>query len=492
MKMNVANDFARLTAKLRDEGRVDVEVQATGTEEENCIYGLATKGLMYINQYHLDSTVHLVLTELLHNAEEALIKRLFLKESGKSSPVDAATLRSFRSELEQNRKQWQARLKKQPASMRVRFEISKHDFSIIVINAGIPDRAEQNWIQSHLAYGARHLSLEALDEGELNTTQGDGFGLTLSMIALRQAGISAELFTYAPEKDRTVFRLDVPVHLIMEDQIQRIDRGLIREIQDLPAFPEHIARMRDACNSDTASLGQVANIISRDQVVAGQVIRLANSGGFAGGRIADLENAVKVVGLKNIAQLLLNIGTINILKDRYGSSDILLKHPPRVGYFSRALARLHKKSVVADHAFVAGLLHDIGKVVLMARMKGRQTFKLAAAHRDRRTRVQLEEMAMGAGHALIGALLAKKWQYPDILIHAIQQHHTPLGAEAEFKDIVFIVYLANALSDFLDGETSFYAVEPDVLDYFNMTTANAFAMTASTLNQEFMERDAYN
>jgi HD-like signal output (HDOD) protein len=177
-----------------------------------------------------------------------------------------------------------------------------------------------------------------------------------------------------------------------------------------------------------------------------------------------------------------------ILDERYGVTEELLAHPVRVAVYSRTLARKYKLSAIADQAYVAGLLHDIGKIVLVHHMK--QTGSLSSVEktsrfRDRRSQVNLEEIACGADHALIGKLLGEKWNFPDELCMAIGMHHSPLGAPKETRKLAFVVYMANALADYEEGQTEFYSVEPEVLAFFNIATVQAFQMLAGSLNSEY-------
>ena len=484
--MNFERDFARLTEALLEKGAVEIPIPCRGGIEEAVAHGLVSRALASAGKDHLESTLHLVLDELLKNAEQAVLKRAYFKKGNISEPT-AKDCQLFRASLDSALKASRAELRSSPPPrMRVNLSLEKDHIALSVMNRGIPDPLESQHIRERLEMAQGRAKFTGLGQVP-PTPQGLGQGLLLVTLALKQAGISTELMSWAAADNRTNFRVEIPTRLPTPDQLAKIEREIIDEVKGLPSFPEVLHQIRDLCHSEDSSMKQVADAILRDQAMAGQIIKLANSGGYAGGQVADINEAVKVIGLRSIANLLLQVGAFNILSERYGRSEDLVEHPVQVGFFSRSLARLHKRAVLADEAYVAGLLHDIGKVVLLSAMKASSDYQILSKDRDRRSQVHLEEMACGASHALVGALLAHKWKFPELLSAAIRYHHTPRLAPPEHREVVYIVYMANAMADSLARRLDFFAVEPDVLAYFNFTTEDAFKMMAATMNSEFKE-----
>lgn len=484
-------DYVRLAEKLgQKREKIEISLHSLAGPEEQVIYGLLTGVLGDIGQLHLENTVQLVLGELLRNAEAVILAEAYLKTEGKPA-LDS----EFRTQMLENRKSLRKNVPaKGAAGIIFEAELSADSLILSVSNRGGLDEAAVQSIEQRLELAGRQKGIEGLaDLPDMDTSTGRGLGLVVAILSLRNVGISRHLFYYQHTEKRTTFTFEVPVNLASQNKLKEIETGLIAEVKDLPSLPEQLNRIMQLCDSPDSSIKQIAGEIQRDQTIAGQLIKLANSGGFAGGRIVDLEEAVKVVGLKHISQFLLQIGSFNILIERYGESSELTEHPMRVGYFSRSLARRHERAKLADYAYVAGLLHDIGKVVLLTSIELKKDLEHLAKDRDFRDRVRLEELACGASHALVGALLAHKWNFPDILKLAIEYHHSPARAALltdEPKDhyeIIMIVYMANAISDYLDKRLAFWAVAPVALEYFNLTTEDAFKMTAATLNGEFLE-----
>jgi HD-like signal output (HDOD) protein len=484
--IDLARDFARLTEKLKNSKEISIPLQSLESEEEIFANGLVTKALAYIGQIRLEGTLHLAVAELLSNAEKALLKRTFAEFFANTADYDNPDfLKSFHRKLREDLRSLRAILKKSKPSIEVNMKIQASGLSLSILTGSMPSLQEDEFIHRAMEAGLRAKSLADL-EALPDTIEAEGRGLAISVFSLKSAGIPG--IVYALQGDRACFSISVPAHRPDENFLSRIGSDLIGEIQSLPAFPDTTRKLLEMCNSPDTDLKSIALEIGRDAAIAGELIRVANSGGFAGGRVADIAEAAKILGMSNITGLLMRSAAYAILDERYGVTEELLAHPVRVAVYSRTLARKYKLSAIADQAYVAGLLHDIGKIVLIHHMK--QTGSLSSVEktsrfRDRRSQVNLEEIACGADHALIGKLLGEKWNFPDELCMAIGMHHSPLGAPKETRKLACVVYMANALADYEEGQTEFYSVEPEVLAFFNIATVQAFQMLAGSLNSEY-------
>ena len=334
-------DYVRLAEKLSQKReKIEISLHSLAGPEEQVIYGLLTGVLGDIGQLHLENTVQLVLGELLRNAEAVILAEAYLKTEGKPA-LDS----EFRTQMLENRKTLRKNVPaKGAAGIIFESELSSDSLVLSVSNRGGLDEAAVQSVEQRLELAGRQKGIEGLaDLPDMDTSTGRGLGLVVSILSLRNVGISRHLFYYQHSEKRTTFTFEVPVNLASQNKLKEIETGLIAEVKDLPSLPEQLNRIMQLCDSPDSSIKQIAGEIQRDQTIAGQLIKLANSGGFAGGRIVDLEEAVKVVGLKHISQFLLQIGSFNILIERYGESSELTEHPMRVGYFSRSLARRHER-----------------------------------------------------------------------------------------------------------------------------------------------------
>jgi putative nucleotidyltransferase with HDIG domain len=152
--------------------------------------------------------------------------------------------------------------------------------------------------------------------------------------------------------------------------------------------------------------------------------------------------------MKGVRNLLYTHGTQKILGQKYREMRSLWQHSYRTAFYAYNLAKsFRRRKEILDDVYVGGILHDLGKIIL------------ASLHPDLLEHIRgfcrekeipsglLENFAAGMNHAEVGALIAEKWNFPAQLIEAIRFHHSPLECTEEHQDIVFSVYLANALTD---------------------------------------------
>lgn len=469
--------YLPLTARLSAGESVTLSLAALGGVQQNIAVGLLTRGLTEVGALAIESAALVALQELLANAELAVFFDDFV-HAGELDADSAPTRAQFKAILKEDLPKIRMRARRQAPRVHLSLRIHAGELQVEVHSAAVLFPFQEARIRQQLELAAAAPSLAALKSHELATECGPGQGLVIAAMALRSAG-GALQFEKSAEGARFRFALRAPV-----GDEAALDATLLRELEGIPSFPENIRKLRELCESNDSSLKQIVDFLGREPNLAGGILRLANSGGFAGGKIGELAEAVRIVGLRNISQLLLQIGALQILSARYPMSEELLEHPVRVAIFARSLARRHKRLALADAAYVGGLLHDIGKVVLLSVMAERPGYDFLSVGRNRRSVVAIEELAWGIGHARVGQLLAARWKFPEALQTVIAWHHSPARAPADHRELTDIVYLANAMVDCLDGDSGFYAIDPGALERFNLSTEEAFLMLAAALDQE--------
>ncbi|MEO8341338.1 MAG: HDOD domain-containing protein [Nitrospirota bacterium] len=220
-------------------------------------------------------------------------------------------------------------------------------------------------------------------------------------------------------------------------------RNRIEKLEDLPTLPHVVQRLAAMIGRPTVSTEEIGAIIEKDQVLAAKVLRLANSPfyGFPS-RIGSVAHAVIVLGFNVVKGLTLCASALSIMKD--AGMDQLWRHSLGVAITANLLAsRLEIKN--PEELFVAGLLHDIGKVVLYVKWpEVGSSIKDAAKAGGDRSLFELEQELTGLSHADIGGSLANAWNLPITLREPILYHHAPmLAKEAALQTA--IVHVADIL-----------------------------------------------
>jgi putative nucleotidyltransferase with HDIG domain len=217
-------------------------------------------------------------------------------------------------------------------------------------------------------------------------------------------------------------------------------------LAELPPMPASISEVISACDDHDMTVGQLSQIILRDQGLTANILKLANSAFYGHARrVTTATEAVVLLGFSAVKSLAISSHTARLLNRAlpgYGmASGELWQHSLAVAFTARRIAvDVHLAPV--EEAFVAGLLHDIGKVVLATHME--QAFEeIGAAARGRGVPFHhVEAEMLGFDHAELGARVAAQWSFPAELEEAIRCHHDP--ARATLKPMLaHVVHLAD-------------------------------------------------
>jgi putative nucleotidyltransferase with HDIG domain len=199
-------------------------------------------------------------------------------------------------------------------------------------------------------------------------------------------------------------------------------------------------------------------------------------------RVDNIVEAVKLVGLRGVKNLLYSSGTQKILTE--GTKE-LWDHSYRTAYYAYNIAKNLKNKEMLDDAYVGGILHDIGKIIF-SNIHPQLLEKITSFCREREiSRELLEDISGGLNHAEIGGLIAEKWNFPESLIEAIRYHHEPDKCSREYRDVVYCVYLSNAICNVEEGVVSFELLNNRVLKRFNIADQDKFTNVQERLNKAF-------
>lgn len=232
---------------------------------------------------------------------------------------------------------------------------------------------------------------------------------------------------------------------------------LVRQVRELPALPEAVQRVLALLNKSESRVADIAHSMSLDPGLTGRVLRLVNSASFGFQRtIASVPHALAILGFNAIRSLVLSAGVMKAF-GKVGRSGLDAKtfwgHSLSVAFLSRWLARrLRMSEAVQDEVFSAGMMHDIGKLILdiyasddyaRAIIDHKKSHGLIS---DAGPCIACEREQLQLDHSEIGAALAARWQLPERLQRCIREHHEPPVEPAGEDDrLVLLCALANQM-----------------------------------------------
>ena len=227
-------------------------------------------------------------------------------------------------------------------------------------------------------------------------------------------------------------------------------KALVSKMGALPSLPSLYFDIMKQLGSPETTLDVVGATIAQDPGMTAKILQLVNSAFFGlRRRITDPTEAVLQLGLDTIKSLVLGLHIFSEFEQHQAgplAPEEIWRHSLATGATARRIATLERQeSVVVEESFTAGLLHDIGRLVLVVNLPDQYRAALAVAERDGIPLIEAERAAFGACHPEIGAYLLGLWGLPISLVEAAAYHHEPLLCpNREFSPLT-TVHVANAL-----------------------------------------------
>ncbi|MCP4292335.1 MAG: HDOD domain-containing protein [bacterium] len=235
---------------------------------------------------------------------------------------------------------------------------------------------------------------------------------------------------------------DAPVEKIAGEQSDAKLKKIIMSTRDLPAMPQVASKVLELSSDPNTSAKQLQQVISDDQAMTARILKIANSAMYSCSRkIKTLTEAIVMLGFNSIRSLVVTSAARNLYNTRTSRSGLkerlLWEHSIGVGFACRMLAEKHAPTLT-EEAFLAGLMHDIGKLVLNIRIPEQFDEIVQVVYNENKSFHETEMLQFGFTHAEVGALLVNKWKLSSLLEDVIRNHHTP---EAFSPDNPLLLYL---------------------------------------------------
>jgi len=238
-------------------------------------------------------------------------------------------------------------------------------------------------------------------------------------------------------------------NLHVEDYSDEVAFQWVKDVSGLVSPPEVCIRLMDLVDSPKSTAHEIGEVIGSDPNLSARLLKLVNSSFYNySGRIDTLSRAIAIVGTRELYSLAISVSAVcafSKIPAQLINMDSFWRHSLYCGVIARYLAKrcgiLHP-----ERLFVAGLLHDIGELVISARAPDKLRDLMLMAEGDENTLAYAERQEFGFNHADLGGLLATLWSLPDTLVEAISCHHNPMDAVCS-KQQAGIVKIADILAD---------------------------------------------
>ncbi len=227
-----------------------------------------------------------------------------------------------------------------------------------------------------------------------------------------------------------------------------LKQRIFKTLKDLPPMPQVVQKARKVLSDPNSSFSDLAKVIESDQGIVTRVLKMANSPYYGvSGNVSSVKHASVVLGTKTLMELLNLACSSEILGQTLEGYDLaagdLWMHSLAVANGSQLIARRVNPSLEQD-AFSAGLIHDVGKIILDPYILERKAEFQAFVKERSDTFLAAEKGILGFDHAELASEVCERWQIPRHIVLAIRYHHDPTPSDNDM--LSYIVHLADAVA----------------------------------------------
>ena len=226
------------------------------------------------------------------------------------------------------------------------------------------------------------------------------------------------------------------------------DSSLKDYIETIPILPTSLIKVLEICDNPQTGSADLNHVISLDPVLVGRVFKLINSAyNSLEQPVRSITRAIIMLGMNTVKNLALSTTAVDHLWGNSSSGLDMLRfwmHSLCVGISAKLLAKKRGISPqLAEEYFIAGFLHDIGKIPINAILSREYLMTVSIADREHKPLIETETKTLGLNHCEIGAMIAVSWKLQGAVGDAIMHHHIYDEYKGDYKDILYCVIAAN-------------------------------------------------
>src|SRR5438876_540629 len=268
-------------------------------------------------------------------------------------------------------------------------------------------------------------------------------------------------------------------------------RALVRESPTLASLPMIYTRLTEAIDNPRASTMQIADIIASDSALTARLLRLVNSAFYAfSSRIDTVQQAVLLIGTQPIRDLALATSVLSVfpgIPRELGSMQSFWEHSITTGVTARLLAT-YRNERRAERFFVAGILHEIGRLLLFALRPDAARAALTRSRTESEPLVVAEHAAFGFDHGEAGGAILEAWKLPEDLQAIVRCHHAPAEAGHYQRDAA-LVHVADVIATAMQignsGDPAVPALAADAWEQLGLAPTILSALTDEVERQVY-------
>jgi len=403
-----------------------------------------------LGQTALHDRLSYCLRELTGNAKKANTKRVYFRHRGLdlNNPADyEAGMKTFKTDTLDDIGTFLTLQEEQDLSIKVGFLIRDQVLFLTVRNNTPILDAE---LDRARARAERSWGFESMDDAFtdlLDDAEGAGLGIGILVMMLRKMGLDRRSYRLERLGNETLATLILPMEAVRQTRLNQVADKVVAVLDSLPPFPENLQTLLRLLEDPQVAFGRLAEELGRDPAMTADLIKYINSARNRGySRIESLQEAIRIVGLRGLQELLYPYGAHRVLDKYLGRQRELWDNAIRVSLLATELCRERNLAWGSlGQAQIAGLLYNLGQII--------QTFvnpelsaKIQRFCRDKGFSIQtFDELTQAVNPADLGARVAEKWKFPADLVQILRCQTRPSEAPEELRAVTAAVHLAASL-----------------------------------------------
>ena len=272
--------------------------------------------------------------------------------------------------------------------------------------------------------------------------------IEIRLVKTREASINKHTTSFSPGNAKGIESTECVSLAQTKLNTEELKNKILQKVENLPPMPRVADKARKIILDPDSSFNDLAKVVEADQAIAARVLKFANSSYYASlGGVSSLHQASVVLGTKTLMEILNLACASGILSGKLKGYDLatgdLWNHSLSVASGSRIIANKKRPELSGD-AFSAGLIHDVGKLILDPFIVERKEAFQNAMRNKKGVFLMAEQEILGFDHSEIASDVCKKWKIPSSLTSAIKHHHAPIHSDG--NELAYIIHMADVVA----------------------------------------------
>lgn len=463
-------DQEKIKTAVKLHAPIEIITYTLPHNKELYILEVLTVFLKECRQEHMTEYLKFCMSELLINAKKANTKRIYFKEKN----LDLNNTQDYNKGMETCKEDTMNNInyylqKQKDAGLYIKVVLQFTDdyIKLEIRNNSVLCNEEKKRIQEKLNKVKQYNELKDVFSKVIDQTEGAGLGIIIIILMLQKIGLSKENYVVKSTDLETITSIILPLNKNLQSGLNLVYKSLLDQQIKIPIIKENINHINTLLNKENVNYEELSDFISKDITLS--TLLLKNTSRIQKNN-CKISKAIEILGKDGIKEL---FGSQN--KDIYfinkkDDTREMWLHSYKVAFYVYNLAKNFKfeEEYDLEELYIIALLHDIECVLLELTTQQQKESICSVCKNICSSEDVLQLLENDFGHGKSGCVLVQKWGIPAKIANVIKYHNNPDLAPAEYKKVIYLVYLADIMQYFDSNTIEFYQINENVRKEFNL------------------------